>query len=96
MLSYRIATLEDAPLLAKMNGQLLVDEGHRLRLTGPELEDRMRAWLQGEYKAAIFSHDEVNIGYALIRHDPGWLYLRQFLIAPDYRRRGHGAALAER
>ncbi len=53
-LKYRFATQEDVPLLAKMNQQLIRNEGHRNKMTLPELQDRMSGWLQGEYTAVIF------------------------------------------
>src|SRR5437870_9469274 len=46
-MTYRHATLDDCPLLAELNCQLIRDEGHRNRMTLPELEQRMRGWLAG-------------------------------------------------
>jgi len=40
-MDYRFATSDDAPMLAVMNQQLILDEGHRNRMTVPELEHRM-------------------------------------------------------
>lgn len=34
--------------------QLIQDEGHRNRMTVAELEQRMRGWIAGEYRAVIF------------------------------------------
>ena len=42
VVEYRVATLEDAPLLAQLNQQLIEDEGHSKPMTAPELEERMR------------------------------------------------------
>ena len=54
-MTFRLATLNDCPLLAAMNRQLLEDEGHRNRfMTVLQLEERMRGWLSGEYRAVIF------------------------------------------
>jgi hypothetical protein len=46
-LNYRRATLNDCSLLAELNHQLIRDEGHRNKMTVPELEQRMRGWLTG-------------------------------------------------
>jgi len=87
---YRIAALADAAILARFNQALIRDEGHRNRMTLPELEERMRGWLGGEYEAVIFSEGGCDLGYALYRRDPEWTYLRQFYVRPEYRRKGVG------
>ena len=49
------ATTADLPLLAKLNKQLIEDEGHRNPMTVAELETRMRNWLEsGIYEAWLF------------------------------------------
>jgi hypothetical protein len=53
-MKYRQATLNDSSLLAKLNHQLIRDEGHRNPMTVPELENRMRGWLSTDYEAIIF------------------------------------------
>jgi GNAT superfamily N-acetyltransferase len=53
-LTFRFATQADCPLLAELNHQLIRDEGHRNRMTVPELTERMRGWLAGEYRVVIF------------------------------------------
>jgi predicted metal-dependent HD superfamily phosphohydrolase len=53
-ISFRTATLDDCALLAELNQQLIRDEGHRNRMTAPQLEQRMRGFIQGEYRAMIF------------------------------------------
>jgi hypothetical protein len=47
-MNFRSATLDDAPLLAEMNHQLIRDEGHRNPMTVFELAERMREWLSGD------------------------------------------------
>jgi hypothetical protein len=55
MMNYRFATLEDVPLLATMNRQLVDDEGHRNRFKPDAwFEDRMRTFLAGKYTAVLF------------------------------------------
>ena len=89
-LEYKFATQEDVPLLAEMNQQLIRDEGHRNKMTLPQLHERMLGWLQGEYTAVIFSKGPETVGYALYRKDPEWIYLRQLFIKAEMRRKGIG------
>jgi len=56
-MSWRRAEHAEAPLLARMNAQLIHDEGHSNRMTAAELEPRMRAWLAGEYTAVLFEEE---------------------------------------
>ena len=53
-LSHRSARTADAAMLGQMNQQLIEDEGHRNRMSVPELERRMRAMLEGDYTATLF------------------------------------------
>ena len=89
---YRIAKATDAHLLASMNHSLIRDEGHRNSMSVVELETRMRAWLDGEYQAVLFEDDQGTAGYALFKREPDWIYLRQFYVQPERRRRGIGRA----
>ncbi len=50
-LKFRFATESDVPWLAKMNQELILDEGHRNKMTLPKLEQRMSDFLQNEYDA---------------------------------------------
>ncbi len=94
-MEYRRATVADASKLAAMNWQLIRDEGHRNRMSKSELEVRMTQWLGGEYEAILFEEPQQTVGYALFRRDSEYVYLRQFFIRPECRRRGFGrAALA--
>ena len=87
-LEYRFATQEDAGLLAETNQLLIRDEGHRNKMTLPQLHQRMSGWLQGDYTAVIFSKGPQTAGYALYRNDPEWIYLRQLFVKPEMRRKG--------
>ena len=94
MLRYRRATLADVPLLAEWNRQLIQDEGHRNRMTLPELQARMRGFLEGEYTAILFEQEgapaAVPVAYALYRQDADSLYLRHFFVERSHRRQGIG------
>ncbi len=84
------ATPQDARLLARLNRQLIEDEGHRNKMTLPELEARMRTWLVNEYKAILFTKGEGPIAYALYRQERKAVCLRQFFVDRDHRRQGIG------
>lgn len=89
-MSFQPATRSDISLLAELNRQLIRDEGHRNSMSLAQLEDRMVGWLDGEYQAILFEHDGTVVGYALYKEESEWLYLRQFFVVPDFRRRGIG------
>ena len=91
-MKYRTAIAADAPLIAPMNHRLIRDEGHRNPMTIAELEHRMQAWLKGEYQAVLFEDEHGIVGYALFKREPDWVYLRQFYVEPEKRRRGIGTA----
>jgi len=92
MLNHRMATSSDAPVLARMNHQLIRDEGHRNLMTVAELEQRMKRWLEGEYTAVLFDQGGEIVAYALFRQEESSVYLRQFFVQRDRRRLGIGRA----
>jgi predicted acetyltransferase len=89
-LNFRRATLNDGALLAELNHQLIRDEGHRNRMTVPELEQRMKSWLASEYVAVLFENGGEVVAYALYREPPEEIYLRQFFVVRNRRRKGLG------
>jgi GNAT superfamily N-acetyltransferase len=90
-LGHRVATFGDIPTLARMNQQLIEDEGHRNRMSLHQLEARMLSLLDRDYTATLFELDSQIVAYGLWREQPDWVYLRQFFVARDRRRRGIGA-----
>jgi GNAT superfamily N-acetyltransferase len=91
----RFATDRDLDLLAEWNHQLIHDEGHRNPMQAPELRQRMRAWLEGEYKAVIFGPETEPVAYALYRETGDEVYLRQLFVRRDKRGEGIGHAAVE-
>jgi GNAT superfamily N-acetyltransferase len=91
-MNYRRATVADAPALAAMNWQLIRDEGHRNPMTVAELTTRMANWLAGEYEAILFEDSGQVVGYSLYRRESEYIYLRQFFVLAEHRRRGIGRA----
>jgi predicted acetyltransferase len=87
---YRRATSADGPLLGELNHQLIEDQGHRNKMTIPELEQRMRGWLESEYVAILFEEGGEVVAYALYREQPDEIYLRQLFIVRHRRRQGLG------
>jgi len=89
-MTFRRATLNDCALLAELNHQLIRDEGHRNRMTVPELEQRMRGWLASDYAAVIFEDANEVVAYALYREQSEEIYLRQLFVVGSRRRQGIG------
>ncbi len=81
---------QDCHLLAKMNHQLIRDEGHRNPMNQTQLSRRMKKWLEGEYTAYLFTEREKIIGYCLYRKEKGFIYIRHFYIERVNRKRGLG------
>jgi len=85
------AALDDCPVLAVMNRQL-IDEGHQGNtMSVLELESRMRDWFQnGVYTGYTIKLSDEIIGYALIALSD--MHMRHFYICREYRRQGYGRA----
>ncbi len=94
-MTFRRATLNDCALLAELNHQLIRDEGHRNRMTVPELEQRMQHCLASEYSAVIFEDSGEVAAYALYLEEPEKIYLRQLFVARNRRRQGVGRQAME-
>jgi len=94
-MNFRFATLADTELLANLNHQLIQDEGHRNRMTVPELQRRMIEWLSSEYQAVLFEDATESVAYALFRGKPDEVYLRQLFVVRGRRRQGIGRKAVE-
>ncbi len=94
-MTFRGATPGDCPVLAELNHQLIRDEGHRNAMTVPELEQRMRGWLTGKYRAVIFEDGDEVVAYALYREQLEEIYLRQLFVVRNRRRQGLGRRAVE-
>ena len=91
IITIETATIDDSPMLAVMNRQLIDDEGNGNTMTIAELEDRMREWLQkGVYTGYMFKLNGGIIGYALV--DLSEMWMRHFFICRECRRQGYGRA----
>lgn len=83
-------TATDSYMLAEMNKRLIEDEKSNNPMNIEELKGRMQEFLEGEYAAYFFLEEDVVIGYALVRYTSNPLYLRQFFIEREYRRKKNG------
>jgi ribosomal protein S18 acetylase RimI-like enzyme len=93
-MKYRFAVVEDIPLLARMNRQLAEDEGHRNRFHADSwFENRMRDFINGNYRAILFEREERIVAYALFTdqtENSDTVYLRQIFVDRSCRRQGIG------
>lgn len=99
----RQATIEDIPVLARMNRQLIEDEDSRNPMSVAQLGERMAGWLQAEWIIDLIELDSQTIGYAVFQirkdaYDPeaNEVYLRQFYIERGWRRRGLGTLAVQK
>jgi GNAT superfamily N-acetyltransferase len=91
-LRYRFASAAEAPLLARLNAQLIATGADFGPAGLPQLERRMRAWLDsGEDHAVLFEDGRGRVlAYALYHEDAAEIYLRQFLVLDAARHGGVG------
>lgn len=64
-------------------------------MTVPELRERMRRWLAGDYEAVVVRTGAEPLAYALFRETDDEVYLRQFFVRRDRRREGIGRAVVD-
>ena len=93
----RSAVVDDVPILALMNQHLIEDEGSTNSMTLPQLEERMRGWIEyGEYSVILISMDNQPVGYIVyLQTDENTLHIRQFFIKRDYRQQGIGKTVID-
>jgi ribosomal protein S18 acetylase RimI-like enzyme len=94
-LHLREATLEDLPLLASLNHQLIEDQRSSNPMSVAELQERMRGWLAAEYRAVVFEIESEPVAYAVFRPAEAGIHLLQFFVARGLRRRGIGRRAIE-
>jgi GNAT superfamily N-acetyltransferase len=94
-ITFRFAVAGDCARLAEWNHQLIRDEGHRNPMNVAQLEERMRGWLKGEYRAVIFEEAGEWVAYILYREEAAEIYLRQLFVRRDRRGQGIGRTAVE-
>jgi len=90
MLEIYECTEKDIKLLAEMNKQLIEDEKADNLMDITQLENRMSNFINNGYKAFSFINEEKIIGYALCDMTKEPIYLRQFFINREERRKHYG------
>ena len=90
MIEVKECTLENVPLLAEMNKQLIEDEKANNSMDIIQLKNRMTDFLNNGYKAFFFMIDNKIVGYALCDMAKEPKYLRQFFIKREERRKHYG------
>lgn len=97
------ASVNDVSQLAVMNSRLIADEGSRNPMNTPQLEDRMRGFLEGTWKGDLIQVGEQVVGYILYQYrtdeyfpEQPEVYLRQFFIEREFRRQDLGRQAIER
>lgn len=83
-------SVKDVSTLARLNKQLIEDEKSDNAMNMIELEERMKEFLETDYSAYFFIEEHQVVGYALIRNTSNPIYLRQFLIDRNFRKRHYG------
>ena len=83
-------TEADLALLAKFNKYLIEDEKSDNKMNEEQLFQRMKEFMNTEYDAYFFVEKEEIVGYALVKNSSSPLYLRQFYIDREYRRKHYG------
>jgi len=92
-MTYREDKVTDLDLLTAWNHQLIADEGADNPMAFTELRERISDWLNSAVlQAIVFSIDDEDIAYALFQETDDAIHLRQFFVARDHRRKGHGRA----
>ncbi len=64
-------------------------------MTVAQLEQRMRDWLAGEYRAVVYEDNGEVVAYALFQEQPEEIYLRQLFVVRHRRRQGVGRRAVE-
>jgi GNAT superfamily N-acetyltransferase len=68
----------------------MISEGSDNPMDEAQLATRMLGFLASNYHAWLFCVADAVVGYALVDMGRDPVYLRHFLIAESYRRRGYG------
>ena len=91
-LSITIATEKDCAELGIMNRAMADDGGANNNMTVLELQERMKKFMKTNYIAVFFVVNGERVGYALIDKTCNPMFIRQFFIKSEFRRKGYGTA----
>jgi ribosomal protein S18 acetylase RimI-like enzyme len=90
MINIQECTISDANILAEMNRQLIEDEKENSKIDLPQLIKRMVNFLNNEYKAFFIKNGNIIVGYFLCDMSKSPIYIRQFFIKREERRKHSG------
>lgn len=90
MIDLILCTQDDLNILADLNKQLIEDEKSDNKMNIDQLKERMRGFLETDYNAYLFKKQNTVVGYSLVKKSQAPIYLRQFFICREYRKRGYG------
>lgn len=90
MVDLSLCTEDDLNILADLNKQLIEDEKSDNKMNIDQLKERMRGFLETDYNAYLFKRHNTVVGYTLVKKSQAPIYLRQFFICREYRKRGYG------
>lgn len=90
LLKLTIAGAEDCLELGLFNKILIDSGGSNNNMSTKELQERMLHFITTDYYAVFFDVDGVHIGYTLVTKKKTPMFIRHYLILPQYRRRGYG------
>lgn len=85
-----VALDKDCLELASYNKLLIDDGGSNNNMAIAELELRMHQLISEGYLAFIFEVENEHIGYALIDNNQTPIFIRQFFVKKQFRRKGYG------
>lgn len=82
---------EDDYLELGLFNKILIDSGGSINdMSVPELQKRMLQFIMSDYYAVFFEAEGIRVGYALVTKDRNPMFIRHFLVLPQYRRKGYG------
>ncbi len=90
-MSIRSAGIDDLDALTRMNVELRADERIDNVMTDAEVKERMWGFIRGKtYRVHVFQEESNIVGYSVVDVTRTPVYMRQFFIARNSRRRGLG------
>ena len=79
------------PFLARLNSQLIEDEGHDTTMQRKELLDRMHRLLRSGHTAYLLEAGDLTAGYALVEPGKSPVHIRHYFVQRGLRREGIGS-----
>jgi hypothetical protein len=91
LLSLRTVEEHELHLIARMNAQLIEDEGSANPMNVEQLEQRATQWFKSDWEMDLLCMEDGIVGYALYQYlsnpfhkDRRKVYLRQYFVASEH------------